>query len=383
MRIFFDARTLRPRMTGVGHYSMQLLAALAEAMRGGGHGIERLRALVLESNLPYLKEMEAFAKVEWVPTSSDYESHPSGDLWERFSLPRIVETDEIFHGPAFRIPGGSQPFKRVVTIHDLSLFKRPQDCTKRFGIYMRRLIKRSCRAADTIIVPTQAVANDLNHWLSISGSSVNVIPEAPSLGIEPQWPRDARIGNDPIPEIHGPCFISVGTLEVRKDPWTALGALEDLARQKNEDSIQAQWIWIGGPGYRKLDFLRDLRESTVREHFRCIGPRSSCEISALMGQATALVYPSLDEGFGLPPLEAMAAGLPVVTSNIAAVREVCGESALYFPEGSTRSLAKCLRQLTTDQGFRAELIEKGKARSSLFSWQKSAARTVEVYSGMK
>lgn len=383
MRIFFDARTLRPRMTGVGRYSMQLLAALAEGMRSGELGIERLRALVLESSLPYLQGMEAFAKIEWVPTSTDYESHPSGDIWERFSLPNLIESDELFHGSAFRIPGGRQKFKRVVTIHDLGVFKRPQDSSRRFGAYMRWLIRGVAHAADAIIVPTQAVADDLRNQLGISGDRVRVIPEAPSLGLEPDWPCDTRISNDPIPSTAGPCFISIGTLETRKDPWTALAALEELSRHDSEVTASARWIWIGGPGHRKLDFLRDLRESSARERFRCIGPRSSREIAEAMSRATALVYPSLDEGFGLPPLEAMAAGVPVVASDLAPIREVCGEAALYFPAGNARSLAKCLRQLITDQALRVSLIDKGRSRASLFSWQKSAARTVEVYSGMK
>lgn len=381
MRLIMDARTLRPGMTGVGRYTLELLAAWAEKARTG-QTVSRLRALIHESNLGVVKDSAPLQGIEWISTSVDYESHPRSDWWERFTLPSLVEPDELFFGPAFLIPTGRQRFRRVAAVHDLGVFKRPMDYSRKFGIYMRWMIRRTAQCAAAIIVPTKAVADDFVRFLPHAHHRIHVVPDAPPSNFDLAWPVDSRITNDPIPFADRPYFASIGTLERRKDPWTALASLQKIWDLRESEELGPAWIWFGGPGQGKLDFLREIRESPVRDHFRCLGPQPRAEVTRTLAQAIALVYPSLDEGFGLPPLEAMAAGIPAVVSDIPPLREVCGDAALYFEPGDARALAKLLRQLMKDSQFRGQYIQRGRAQAAKFSWESTAARTLDILSNL-
>ncbi len=228
MKIFYDARTIRPGMTGVGRCAFELLKALGELSDP-----PKIRALALRSSKIELHRVLRDAPIEWIETDSDYESHPSGDWYLRFGIPHLVEHDEIYHGPAFSIPGGSQTFPRVVTIHDLGVFNRPEDYSWKFGAYMRWRIRGAARHADRIIVPSRAAGSDFSRCFPRAANKVRIVPEAGRTPLElfgggkcGRNRTDGSNRSNAAQEITGEDYVlSVGAMESRKDPWTALGAL--------------------------------------------------------------------------------------------------------------------------------------------------------------
>lgn len=393
-RAFFDARVVRPGMTGVGRATLELLRALAALARKGEL---ELRALVLRRHLSDLAADPALEGVEPVPTDHDPESHPGGDWALETSLARLARAEEVWHGPAFVVPGGSRSFARVVTIHDLCAFERPRDQSFAFGTYLRWRVRRSLRSCDAAIAPTLAVAEAVRRrFPRLAGEPpdpfVRAIHEAPvERGIaawespaDPAGPAGAGGFGAlepllPIGAPAGPLFVSIGPVERRKDPATAARAFALVARE----SPAARWVWIGRPGHRADEIRAEVARALgpgVAERFHFVGARPSDQVERAMRDATAFVYPSLDEGFGLPPLEAMRAGTPVVVSDIPPLRETCGGAAGTFPPGDPAALAERLRELLRDtEEARLARIERGRLRAARFDWARAARETLETY----
>jgi len=362
-------------MTGVGRYAVELLGGLAEKARSGEL---RIRAAVLGSSVEDLRRVAELEGVEWVPVPWDYESHPSGDWALRFRIPKLVQEDEVYHAPAFILPGGKQPFRRVVTIHDLGVFKRPADYPWKFGAYLRWRIRSAVKFADRLIVPTNAVAEDLSGFLPQARDRVRVVHEAPTRIRIPAWEKETDLSQF---QRSLPCkhfFLSIGTIERRKDPWSAARAMEKLIRGSAGEA--PEWVWIGGSGFQGQELIDKIKRSSVSGRFHFIGFQGEGNLDEALKRAAALVYPSLDEGFGLPPLKAMALGIPAIVSDLPVLREVCGDAALYFPQSDSESLAIVLRRVLTEPALVEELKDKGFKRVATFSWKKAALETVKVYS---
>ncbi len=405
IRVFYDARTIRPGMTGVGRSTLELLRGLADlAKKQKGDERLSLRALALNSSLSTLRADPDLENVEWLATDLDYEYHPRGDFGLRFQVPRLVKPGEIYHGPAFLIPEGRQPFPRVVTIHDAGVFSRPGDYPWRFNAYMRWRIRRSVRWADRIIVPSRFVAGEVSELFPTCKEKIRVVPEAPTRGgfvgeirgtgtrtnprePVPAFPNSRIIGAednassaDLVPA-QSRFFLSIGTLEPRKNAATALAALEILNQGGAGDPPVNlfHWVWIGGLGHKSREFVERHAASPAAPYFHLLGFQEHEAIADYLCRAVAFVHPARYEGFGLPPLEAMSVGLPVIASDIPALREVCGDSALYFPPGDANALADNLNRLSNDASLRETLKGLGCRRASEFSWERAAANLLAVF----
>lgn len=382
IKLFIDARTIRPAMTGVGRSTYELLKALAARAQRSPVSLA-IRALLLDESYRALSHQPGFEAVERIRTDLDYESHPRGDLGLRFSIPRLIRPGEIYHGPAFAVPGGRQRFGRVVTIHDLGVFLRPRDYRRRFAAYLRWKIRSSARAADHVIVPSKSVARELAEVLGVQDQKVTVIAEAPCAGVDF---GASESGENPLPRSGSaparpaePYFLSVGTLEPRKGPEIVGAALEAMGAEPGGGEPPAQWVWVGRAGLGAAKILGAIEAGPAGSRFRYLGPQPEAEVSDLLRGAAALIFPSHYEGFGLPPLEAMATGTPVVASDLPVLREVCGEAALYFPPGDARALGGLLRRLLVEPGLSGKLTAAGRARSGEFSWSRAAEAHLTVY----
>jgi len=375
--VFFDARAIRPGMTGVGRATLALLRALAELRRADPSRLG-LRAAVLASSLEAVGKDSSLAGVVWEPTSIDYESHPWGDIGLRFRLARRVRRDEVYHGPAFIIPGGGQPFPRVATIHDLGVFARPEDFPPRFAKYLRWRIGGAVAKATRLIVPTAAVAAELAERYPRARGRLRVVPDAPIVGPDP-WGAGSLSAAPSFRWPPGGYFLTVGTFESRKDPLTAAQALARLGGDPGGGAAGPEWIWVGAPGHRADEINRGLAALPLGGRFRAVGAQKAEVVGGLMAGALAFIYPSRYEGFGLPPLEAMARGTPVIASDLPALREVLGEGALYFPPGDAAALASVLNRLIFEPGLREGLRQRGRARAEQFKWSRTGEATLAVY----
>ncbi|HYB42107.1 MAG TPA: glycosyltransferase family 1 protein [Candidatus Methylomirabilis sp.] len=265
---------------------------------------------------------------------------------------------------------------RVVTVHDLTCLRFPG-----FHPWVRRTlfqlgIRRAVRQADAIIVPSAATRHDLVARFPAAGGRVHVVAYASGEEFAPMRAADAAEVIARYGLSHRGYFLFVGNIEPRKN----LRALVEAYNRMRAGGRSAPALAIaGGSGWKNRAIHRAVATSPFASDIRLLGRVPDSALPPLVNGALAFVYPSLSEGFGLPPLEAMACGTPVITSNRSSLPEVVGDAALLVDPDDRAGLADAMALLMTDGGLRDELRERGLARAGCFSWDKTARMTVEVY----
>jgi glycosyltransferase involved in cell wall biosynthesis len=374
MRILFDARTVRPTRTGVGIYAYNLLHHLAALLSPDDH----LCALFLRGNVPpelsAHKNPACAGNLEPIEVTQDYEHHPSAEIWENFSLISLARKLQIdlFHGPAFLIPWRRTPFRKVVTIHDLIAFRCPGNYPAPFQAYLKFIVRRSVKSADRVIADSNNTRDDLINLLSAPAEKIDVIP----CGIAKPFRRLsdderaqarrelARASGLNLPEHY---LLYVGSFEPRKNHALLLQAFQLL---KRKDALPHHLILVGKGGSSRPPDARTLTiqyasPETLTLYYNC---------------ADLFVFPSLYEGFGLPLLEAMACGVPIIALATSSIPEVAGDSALLLPPNiNAEALAAQILALLADEQKRQDLIQKGLARAKTFSWHATAQKILSIY----
>jgi glycosyltransferase involved in cell wall biosynthesis len=243
----------------------------------------------------------------------------------------------------------------VVTVQDLVLYRRPETMSSYNRTYLRRTLPRVVEAADRIIATSRDTADGLAELLGVPQDRIRVAP--PGIGERFYGPPPAAA------PVAGPYVLAVGTREPRKN----LPRLAEAMRLLRSEGRPEQLVIAGGRGWGDVELGDDVR---------VLGPVSEEVLHALYAGAACLAYPSLEEGFGLPPLEAMAAGCPVVASNAGALPDVCGEAAVLVDPLSAESIADGIRRALRD----AEALRRlGHERAEGFTWSRACERVVEVY----
>ncbi len=202
-----------------------------------------------------------------------------------------------------------------------------------------------------------------------------MIPEAPTPGLAPAIPDQVAelVERMRLPRTF---FLFLGALEPRKN---VLGLVRAMGELYATGDTRADLVIAGAPGWSNQDVGEEVKRLGLSDHVRFAGYIAPSDLPALYGAATGFVYPSFFEGFGLPPLEAMVCGTPVVCSNTSSMPEVMGDAALLIDPHSASDLAGALRRLLDDDMLRARLREAGIARAALYSWQRTARETIDVY----
>jgi glycosyltransferase involved in cell wall biosynthesis len=370
MRILLDARTVGKEFSGVGNYVQELVGAFAELDEDHEfvlcvRGASRLRDRPLD---------ERFRLLE-VPFS--HESHPLGDLWEHFVLPRIAarRSVDVIHGPAFLIPTGPTPMAKVVTVHDLVAFVQRETIPRRYALYMRWLIRRAVRAADRVLTDSESVRRNVLQVLHADPARVEAIPLGVSSRFVPAVPAEverirARLG------LVRPYLLFVGNLEPRKNLPGLLAAFRRLQRRHPgpiELAVAGQIAWKSGPLVAAL--AADDLEGSVRR----LGYVAAEDLPALYSGAEAFVFPTFWEGFGLPVLEAMACGTPVVASNTSSIPEVAGDAAVLVDPASPEAIAEGILGVIGSASRAAELRRAGLDHAARFGWRRTALGTLAAY----
>ncbi|GAB2680236.1 glycosyltransferase family 1 protein [Saccharopolyspora gloriosae] len=339
---------------GAGRYTRELLAALAATAPDGWE----VTAAISRTGDPDRAAVDGVGAPKVLPL-------PRKALitaWEH-GLPLWPGGDSV-HAMTPLAPPRKRGRGLVVTVHDTVPWTHPETLTPRGVAWHRRAIGRATRDADTIVVPTEAVAADLANRTSVR-AAVQVVGEgvSPALLAEPE-PDHARIVAATLP----PRFLLIiGTLEPRKGHEHLI---EALARP---EAPAIPLVIVGEPGWGDVDPLRLAERCGLpAERVRVLRQVGDAELAVLLRLATALVAPSLAEGFGLPLIEAMAVGTPVVHSDVPALVEVAGTAGLAVRRADPRALARALRLVVDDPDQRAKLAEAGPRRAEHFSWDRAA-----------
>jgi len=385
MKVVVDARGIRDGMTGVGYYTSHLVSEL-----GAARPNDQFVFLTLRKEGPALRPALRAPNAEWLEVDADYESHPAGDWWEHRALPLLLDRigADVFHGPAFMVPYSLAPlflpFSRgparaglVVTIHDLSVFTMPQGYPLLFRLYLRQVMRRSVRAAHRVICPSAFTRDEaLRLWPNLPPGKFDVIPHAQAPCFQAAPPEDpgrlrARYN---LPDKF---LLMVGTFESRKNPTFFRSLYDRLLPRLGGRTTPL--VWVGSVGFGGREALSNLRPLRDKGLFRLMGALPLEDLPGLYHTATALVYPSLNEGFGLPLLEAMACGLPVLAADTTCLPEVVGQGGRILPLERPEDWAGAIQALLDDPGEMAQARDRALRWAAKFSWKRTARRTAEVY----
>jgi hypothetical protein len=268
--------------------------------------------------------------------------------------------------PNYVVPLTS-PCPSIVFVHDLAIVRMPHLFTLRKRLVMRPLMRHSLAAASAVATVSEASRQDIVTRLEIDARRVTLLPGAPhpSCGVaapEAVAATRARHG------IGRPYLLTVGTLEPRKNLGTLLAAFDRLGGRAAELDL----VVVGGRGWHDREMLRALNLRRPLGHVHWLGYIPEHELISLYAGAEVFVYPSRLEGFGLPVIEAMACGAPVVASDVTALREVAADAACFVPPGDVEALAAAISRLVSDPAAARAAREKGLLRARSFSWTRTA-----------
>ncbi len=297
-------------------------------------------------------------------------------LWEQSMLPvlsRRLRLD-LIHGLAHAIPVASR-IPRVVTFHDLSFMHYPQAFRLHNRLYLQRMAAYSARHADAIIAVSQATAHDLQHLFAVAPAKITVVYN----GIDPVYvplPRDAVASYRQQAGWPERYILTVGTLEPRKNH---LGLIEAYAHYRQISDDPAPLLIGGGKGWYYETIFQRVAELGLAEHVHFLGFVPLDALPWLYNGASLFVYPSLYEGFGLPVAEAMACGVPTITSNQSSLPEVAGDAALCIDPQQPQALAQAMHEVLSSRERQDDMRNKGLQQSARFRWDKTAAATMQVY----
>ncbi len=262
----------------------------------------------------------------------------------------------------------------VLTVHDLIYEHFPEHHKPLNRLFLTRAMPLFVRRARAIIAISHTTRRDLIARYRVPPERVHVVYEAPAPHFRPvPAERIAAVHQRyGLPERY---LLTVGTIEPRKNLVRFLAAFERLRR----DGLVEAWVLAGQRGWLEGPFFRRLAQSPARAHVRWLGYVPDADLPALYAGAQALVLPSLYEGFGLPLLEAMAVGTPVVASRGGALPEVGADAALYFDPYRVEDMVNVVGRVLDDPALQADLRERGRARAQAFSWARTARETAQVY----
>jgi glycosyltransferase involved in cell wall biosynthesis len=371
LRIAVDASAVPQDMAGAGVYTYQLVRALAEAK--SPHEIVVFARTDLFDDLVQREQL----RVVNIPPSS----RGRRLIWEQTELPVLLRRlrIDVLHSPhhhtpiAARLPLGART-KLVVTMHDLTFMRLPQRYPLARRLYMQAVTRASALAANAIITPSQTVRHEVIERLRFRAERVVAIPEAAASNYVPV-PRAqieevrARCG---LPERY---VLSVGSLEPGKNRARLLRAVAAL----RDKGIDCTVVIVGQPAWMYEQDYDLVRELGLSGRVIFLGYVPDRDMPALYSGATLFAFPSLYEGFGLPVLEAMACGTPVVTSNVSATAEVANDAALLVDPLHTQAIVTAIEALLSDDSLRSDLRERGLRRASEFSWERAAHETLLLY----
>jgi glycosyltransferase involved in cell wall biosynthesis len=281
---------------------------------------------------------------------------------------------DLFHGTNFDVPLWKQG-RSVVTIHDLSALLHPDKHRSRLVRRARLRLPLVVRFANMIITPTESVRREVCQRFKLKPAKVRAIHSAARTSFTPvpfaetaELRQRLRVEDD--------FLLFVGTLEPRKNLLTLLKAFAQIIGQSE---LRPQLVIAGGEGWLMDEMFTFIRKSGITERLRFTGYLSDEELRGLYSSCKVFIYPSVYEGFGLPPLEAMACGAPVIAGRIPSLQEVLGSTARLVEPLDVEALAASIVALLKDESQRQALGAAGMKHAAQFSWEHTARQTLDVY----
>lgn len=367
MRIGIDGLSLTEELTGIGYYTLELANHLALAAP-----TDDIQIVAPRAYWPSLDQFEPPTNLRLVRSRVS----PITRHWWSIGLPRYLRRKgiEVFHGTNFEVPL-RRVCPAVVTVHDLSMLLYPQTQERKRVRRAQRRLPLMARAATMIITPTESVRREVHEHLRIPLERIVAIPEAARSCFRRVEPGQTKATRDRL-GIRDEFLLSVGTIEPRKNLATLLRAFEEVLRVRKKP---LQLVIAGRKGWLVDELCESLKHSPAAAGIILTGYLADEDLRALYSSCGAFLYPSIYEGFGLPPLEAMACGAPVIASDIPSIQEVAGGAARLFSAGATQELTRAIIETLDSATAQQNLATAGIKRAAEFSWLRAANATRNVY----
>lgn len=285
----------------------------------------------------------------------------------------LKERLDVFHTPGGMLPL-TYPKKSIVTIHDLAIYKNPAWFPDQI-ISTKLLVPQMIRNASHLIAVSKSTREDLRDIFNVPSGKMSIVHEAPFV-----TPINLKDKNTDVLKkfrLHLPYVLFIGTLEPRKNLENLILAFEHLKKHRGHGDVQL--VIAGGIGYRHEPILEKLNTPKYKQCIRYLGYITHNEKLGLLRSASVFAYPSLYEGFGLPVLEAMSMGVPVVTSSVSSLPEIGGNAVLYADPEKPSEIARAISRILLNPHVAQEMAKRGRQQASRFTWEQTARDTLAVY----
>ena len=375
-RIGIDYTAAARETAGIGRYARELINAILRidkrnsyVLMSGSAGLgpvwdeqkENLRSLMPTHRLT----------LRSIPITDDWMAR----LWQRLRLPipaeLITGRVDLFYSPNFVLPPLLPGTLSLLTIHDLSFMRYPETFPDKLQTYLSKAVQRSVGRATHIVSDSEATRQDLVALFGTDPAKITTLHLGVSPSFTPIQTQDERqVLRDRYNIGDRPYILALGTVQPRKNYVRLMQALDPIANKINCDLvIVGRPAWLSDP---------ILEQAAKRSHVKMLGFVDDGDLPAMYRQSALLVYPSLYEGFGLPPLEAMACGTPVIASSASSVPEAVGKAGLLIDPLDVDAWTEAIHQMFEDTVLRDELIAKGFTHSAQFTWERAAEQWLEI-----
>lgn len=372
IELAFNGVALLSPLTGIGHYATQLAQRLASTPElrphffYGTHWSRQVRteaAPAIQKLLPWIRNHipRSYDIRQWVQTRRFRAATRSG-AFDLYHEPNNVPLP--FDGPL------------VLTVHDLSWIRYPHMHPVERVRAMDRYFESGLRRATRVITDSQFVKQELIDVFGLRPEKIHPVALGADARFVPQSPDQTRNTLSRHQLQHGHYLLAVGTLEPRKNLQIALQAFMAMPRPLRQ---RYPLVLVGMLGWHASPLQAQLAPLLAAGEVRQLGYLASDELATVMAGACAQVYPSVYEGFGLPPLEAMACGVPVIASNVSSIPEVVGDTGILLDPRDVTGLTEAMTTLATAPDIRASLSARALQRSQRFSWGQCASETRHIY----
>jgi len=380
MRIGIDATALPSRPVGAGNYIIQLIRAIA--------GSTMINEPLLDSSQPNGLEFVIFvqrSRLELLNVEETPNLHlivlpdisPSMRLlWEQISFPKLAINQhlDLLHSLHYTMPL-AYPGRTVVTFHDMTFFLFPHHHTLPKRYFFRFFIRASSRQAVALIADSESTRQDAIRLVGVSPGKIFTVQLGVTQEFRPM--RDNTILQQARQKYHLPehYLLYVGMIEPRKNLPTLLQAYAAVADQMPDHRL----VVVGPKGWMVENILQQAGQLNISDKVYFTGYVEQVDLPLIYNMADVFIYPSVYEGFGLPVLEAMACGTPVITSNVSSMPEIIGDAGVLVTPNDSQALARSLLELINDPMERQRLSIRGLERAAAFTWKRTAEKTIAVY----
>ena len=380
MRVAFNASPLLSPLTGIGQYIYHLAKGLQtdpeldmHFFYAGAWSQEvREPSDITQGQTNWRSTLRSTVKKS-IPDAARYNL---SRYWRQRSFFQgcAQKKVDLYHEPNFLAYRCDAP--SVITVHDLSWIRYAQTHPKERVAEMNRFFQPGLERASLVLTDSEFVKQDLMDLFGTPADRIKSIPLGAEAMFHPRSSEETSMVLGQQGLVHGRYLLAVGTLEPRKNLGIALEAYRSLSAVTRE---RYPLVLVGMKGWLTSTLERQMAPLVAAGQIRVLGYLPREDLATVISGALCLIYPSIYEGFGLPPLEAMSSAVPVISSNVSSLPEVVGDSGILIDPTNAPALSQAMTQMVEDSVFRNTLAEKSLERSRLFSWERCAAQTAAAY----